>query len=76
MRAVRAVRGAFPNKLILADMKAPDVGGLEAKLAFDAGADYMTVMGSAEPACEIDRAIVSSNERLAGHIRKSRSALP
>lgn len=50
MRAVRAVREQFPHKLILADMKSPDVGGLEAKIAFDAGADWMTVMGSAAPA--------------------------
>ncbi len=50
MRAVRAVREQFPDKLILADMKSPDVGGLEAKIAFDAGADWMTVMGSAAPA--------------------------
>ncbi len=34
MRAVRALRESFPNKLILGDMKAPDVGGLEAKTAF------------------------------------------
>ena len=28
----------LPDKLILADFKTPDVGGLEAKMAFDAGA--------------------------------------
>ena len=33
--------------LILADFKTPDVGGLEAKMAFDAGADMMTVIGGA-----------------------------
>ena len=36
-----------PDKLILADFKSPDVGGLEAKMAFDAGADMMTVIGGA-----------------------------
>ncbi len=30
---------------VLADFKSPDVGGLEAKMAFDAGADMMTVIG-------------------------------
>ena len=35
------------DKLILADFKSPDVGGLEAKMAFDAGADMMTVIGGA-----------------------------
>src|SRR5690242_6328172 len=43
--AVRAVREICPNNLILADLKTPDVGGLEAAMAFDAGADMMTVIG-------------------------------
>ena len=47
MRAVRAIREACPDNLILADMKTPDVGALEAKLAFDAGADWITVIGCA-----------------------------
>jgi 3-dehydro-L-gulonate-6-phosphate decarboxylase len=50
MLAVRIVRALFPDKIILADVKSPDVGGLEAKLAYDAGATWMTVMGSAAPA--------------------------
>ena len=45
--AIRAVRDLCPDKLILADFKTPDVGGLEAKMAFDAGADMMTVIGGA-----------------------------
>ena len=45
--AIRAVREVCPDKLILADFKTPDVGGLEAKMAFDAGADLMTVIGGA-----------------------------
>ena len=40
-------REVLPDKLILADFKTPDVGGLEAKMAFDAGADMMTVIGGA-----------------------------
>lgn len=47
MDAVRAVREIYPEKPILADMKTPDVGGLEAQLAFNAGANLMTVMGGA-----------------------------
>ena len=47
IEAVRAVREICPKKLILADLKTPDVGGLEAALAFDAGADLMTVIGGA-----------------------------
>ena len=45
--AIRFVREVLPDKLILADFKTPDVGGLEAKMAFDAGADMMTVIGGA-----------------------------
>ena len=47
MEAVRAMREVCPDKLILADVKSPDVGGLEAQMAFDAGADMMTVIGGA-----------------------------
>ena len=47
MAAVRAVREVFPDKLILADMKTPDVGDLEVQLAFEAGANMITVMGGA-----------------------------
>ena len=47
MLAVRTVRELCPDKLILADIKSPDVGGGEAKMAFDAGADWMTVLGAA-----------------------------
>ena len=47
MEAVRAIREVCPDNLILADLKTPDVGDLEAKMAFDAGADMMTVIGGA-----------------------------
>ena len=47
MEAVRAIREVCPDKIILADLKTPDVGDLEAKMAFDAGADMMTVIGGA-----------------------------
>lgn len=47
LEAIRSVREICPDKLILADLKTPDVGGLEATMAFDAGADMMTVIGGA-----------------------------
>lgn len=47
MLAVSTVRSLCPDNLILADIKTPDVGGGEAKMAFDAGADWMTVLGAA-----------------------------
>ena len=47
LEAIRAMREVCPDKLILADFKTPDVGGLEANMAFDAGADMLTVIGGA-----------------------------
>jgi 3-hexulose-6-phosphate synthase len=47
MLSVRTVREQCPEKVILADIKTIDVGGGEAKMAFDAGADWMTVLGAA-----------------------------
>ena len=47
MLAVSAVREICPDHIIMADVKSPDVGGLEAKICFDAGADWMTVLGAA-----------------------------
>lgn len=45
--AIHAIREICPDKLILADFKTPDVGGIEAAMAFEAGADMITVIGGA-----------------------------
>lgn len=45
MRAVREFRKYFPDKEILADLKIMDGGFYESALAFEAGADYVTVLG-------------------------------
>ncbi|KAA3647301.1 MAG: 3-keto-L-gulonate-6-phosphate decarboxylase [Chloroflexi bacterium] len=47
MLSVSTVRELCPDKLVLADVKSPDCGGLEAKMCFDSGADWMTVLGAA-----------------------------
>jgi len=62
MDAVRAVREVCPDKLILADVKSPDVGGLEAQMAFDAGADMMTVIGGA-PMATVKAALDVAQQR-------------
>src|SRR5512143_1875404 len=62
MEAVRAMREICPNKLILADVKTPDVGGLEAAMAFDAGADMMTVIGGATLAT-VEQALAVARKR-------------
>lgn len=50
LAAVRAIKDRFPTKQILADMKTMDAGALEARLAFDAGADIVTVLALANDA--------------------------
>lgn len=62
IEAVRAMREICPDKLILADLKTPDVGGLEAAMAFDAGADMMTVIGGATLAT-VEQALAVAHER-------------
>lgn len=61
MRAVRLLRALFPDKIILADLKSPDCGALEAGMAFAAGADWTTVAGTA-PLATV-RAAVSEGAR-------------
>lgn len=62
MEAVRAVSEICPDKLILADVKTPDVGGLEAAMAFDSGADMMTVIGGAA-LVTVEQALAVARER-------------
>ncbi len=62
MNAVAAVREICPDNIILADVKSPDVGGLEAKICFDAGADWMTVLGAA-PLATVKLALEEANSR-------------
>ena len=47
LRAIRAVKDAHPDRLVFADLKTMDAGELEADMAFAAGADYVTVLGTA-----------------------------
>ena len=61
LEAISAVREVCPDNLILADFKTPDVGWLEAKMAFDAGADLMTVIGGA-PLATVESALKTANE--------------
>ena len=62
LNAIRAIREICPDKLILADFKTPDVGGLEAAMAFDAGADMMTVIGGAALAT-VEQALAVARDR-------------
>lgn len=44
MTIVKEIKEAYPNKILVADMKTCDAGKHEALQAFEAGADIMTVM--------------------------------
>ncbi len=46
--AISAIKAAHPEKTVFADMKTADAGELEAQIAFEAGADLVTVMGAAD----------------------------
>jgi 3-hexulose-6-phosphate synthase len=48
LTAVTAVKRAHPDKIVFADMKTMDAGELEADIAFKAGADLVSVLGSAD----------------------------
>ena len=50
MQAVRTMKSCFPDKEILCDAKIMDGGMVEANLAFEAGADYVTVLGVTDQA--------------------------
>ena len=50
IRAIRIMQESCPKCRILADCKIMDAGGLEAEMAFSAGADIVTVCGAASDA--------------------------
>jgi 3-hexulose-6-phosphate synthase len=48
LHAVKAVKAAFPNLKVLADLKIMDAAGYEVMKASEAGADIITILGTAE----------------------------
>jgi 3-hexulose-6-phosphate synthase len=48
VHAVKAVKDAYPDLCVLADLKIMDGGYDEAKMAFEAGADIVTVLAASE----------------------------
>ena len=47
LSVVTAMKDAHPDKIVFADLKTMDAGELEADIAFAAGADLVTVLGTA-----------------------------
>lgn len=50
MKAVSTLRVLHPNHIIVCDLKTTDGGAILAKMAFEAGADWLTVSAAAHPA--------------------------
>jgi 3-hexulose-6-phosphate synthase len=55
LRCVQAMRAAFPDAPIVADLKTMDGAGLEAEMMFKAGANMTVVMGQAHDASIIEQ---------------------
>ena len=47
MHAVRALRALYPEKILLADVRIAEAGSIIAKLAYEAGADWVSVVSGA-----------------------------
>ncbi|OZN25422.1 3-keto-L-gulonate-6-phosphate decarboxylase [Actinobacillus seminis] len=50
MKAVSTLRALHPEHIIVCDLKTTDGGTILAKMAFEAGADWLTVSAAAHPA--------------------------
>ena len=50
MKAVKTLRALHPNHILVCDLKTTDGGEILAKMAFEAGADWLTVSAAAHPA--------------------------
>lgn len=62
MHAVRALRRAYPSKIIVADIRIARAGRNLAAMAFDAGADWVSAVGEA-PAETLESAAKVARER-------------
>ena len=61
VQAIRALKKAFPDKTVVADMKTIDVGGAEVEMAAKSGADVVTILGlSSDPT--VTEAILSARQ--------------
>lgn len=59
MRAVTSVQSAYPDRIIVADMKTADTGAIEVEMAAKSGADIICVLGAS------DNAVIAESVRAA-----------
>lgn len=62
MSSVRNLRALYPDKIVLADIKAADAGKILANMVFDAGANWMTVICCA-PIATVEQALKVAKSR-------------
>jgi 3-hexulose-6-phosphate synthase len=61
LAVIKAMKAAHPDKLVFADFKTADTGELEAGMAFGAGADLVTILGSVDDATIIGAVKAAKN---------------
>ncbi|MCY3773019.1 MAG: orotidine 5'-phosphate decarboxylase [Gemmatimonadetes bacterium] len=73
---ISEIRRDYPETKILADLKIVDAGALESGLAFDAGADIVTVLGTAHQTtlCEAAEQAKQSGGRIMADLITAREA--
>lgn len=62
MQAVRCLKSLYPDKIVLADIKAADAGSILANMVYDNGADWMTVICCA-PIATVETALKEARKR-------------
>ncbi|MDR3440023.1 3-dehydro-L-gulonate-6-phosphate decarboxylase [Telmatospirillum sp.] len=66
MQAVRCLKTLYPDRIVLADIKAADAGSILADMCFGSGADWMTVICCA-PIATVTSAMAEAKKRGAGY---------
>jgi 3-dehydro-L-gulonate-6-phosphate decarboxylase len=62
MQAVRCLKSLYPERIVLADIKAADAGTILANMVYDNGADWMTVICCA-PIATVETALAAAARR-------------
>lgn len=62
MQAVRCLKALYPDRIVLADIKAADAGSILANMCYDNGADWMTVICCA-PIATVESALTEAKRR-------------
>ena len=66
MKAVRVLRALHPQHILVCDLKTTDAGEILVRMAFEAGADWLTVSAAAHPAT------MAAAQKVAEEINRSR----